>query len=179
MSIKHALLRGILFVVTIAAGTTAAAGQHPIYSARPTLYAWEGKGVSVHFSILGFRPAKHRLTLRENVLFEIDGRRYSGSDGSIPRSEFGGITVLEGRRRIKLPPAIFRDLYNPSVDGAAGRDITRSDGRIEFTISGGDAAGFFEARLVVDTARAKVTRYLSEWPDPDVPKIKTVGLRPR
>lgn len=166
----HRLVMLALLITTCALPTPSfgQAIQAPFSGTR----TWRGAASSVTFRVVPFDERRHTLLRHaeeSHVVMKIDGRDYSGSDGYVPRSELASINARLRRQQIVVPRSLFRDLFNPSVEHGGEVKIRGSD-RVEFELLGGDGAGAFRARFIVDLRKRQVTRLLYEQPDPTQPK---------
>jgi hypothetical protein len=139
------------------------------------------KGVTVRISCAAFEPARHHLSYQHGALSSIDGRKYSGTGGAIPKLQVQSLSVKFDGSEYVVPQELLRTLYEPVLP-PQHRDslsIQRTDALILVRFSGGDGAGAYEVMWVVNTATSELTRLLYEQPDPGKGKMVRVQLKPR
>lgn len=135
---------------------------------------------------IGFRPfdrTKHRLTflphIKEQVLIKVDGVNHSGVDGSIPREEIEFFRIQHGGKVVELPQAMYRYLFEPHLDPGTERpgfELQSNQKTITVILNGGDGAGSYEAKFVINLETGQGTRYLNEYPDFERAKIRRFKL---
>ena len=63
-----------------------------------------------------FNKALHRFSYNKyNEIELIDGKRYWGTDGVLPTSQYKSIAIILGSRKISLPAAGLDNLYTPDL----------------------------------------------------------------
>ena len=74
-----------------------------------------GNPITVTIETGTFDPKKHKLMYyEEKYLLRIDNKPFYGNYRSLPKTTITAVTVIAGKDTIKVPPAAFADLYNPS-----------------------------------------------------------------
>ncbi|MBI4750727.1 MAG: hypothetical protein HY774_19750 [Acidobacteria bacterium] len=135
---------------------------------------------------IGFRPfdrTKHRLTFYRDAeypaLIKVDGVHHSGVDGSIPDEEIEFFHIKHAGKVFEVPHSVYRSLFEPHFGSRYVNSAFQfqSDAEtITVTFSGGDGAGSYEAKFVINLETGKGTRYLNEFPDFERAKIKRFKL---
>ncbi|GAB4403177.1 MAG: hypothetical protein OHK0039_02010 [Bacteroidia bacterium] len=120
-----------------------------------------------------FDSAAHRYTYFEgsdSLIETIDGQAAYGAVDRIPRMSIDSLTLHIDGRSVKVPPAAYRDLYDPSLcDSELFRQpiavYPSLNGRYLYLyLYGGQGAGTYFAKLVFDKNRY-LTRILAEYPE--------------
>lgn len=73
----------------------------------------------------------------------IDGKKYWGTDGGIPATEYAAITVKVGRKTINLPASAMQNLFEPNLY-AAKVNFDKEGDVIYIQSMNGDGAGGYE-----------------------------------
>ncbi len=122
-----------------------------------------------------FEPAGHELTFDPDgdVLTEIDGAPYSGTDGHVPSHQLRSIHLLVAEGRFAVPSGGTSDLFEPHQGGTCtmGCSFICDPSAPVLAISGGDGAGAYQAVFVFSPDGLAVTRQLAQFPDPDEPTV--------
>jgi len=116
---------------------------------------FKGHGVDVRIVSAPFDSTKHTLTYDQSgypFLCEIDGKRFLGTDGGMPREAIQRVSVTIDSVRVQLPRAAYGDLYQPSFCWLSGTDgsiwschVVRSVDRkrVYIHMSNSDGAGSY------------------------------------
>ena len=62
-----------------------------------------------------FQPKRHKLTYEQHWLAKIDGKRFWGTDGPMPKKTISSVKIIKNENILLLPPAAFGDLYEPNL----------------------------------------------------------------
>jgi len=64
-----------------------------------------------------FKPQKHRLSFHptQHYLSKIDGKRFWGTDGEVPRKKIISVKIAKNGVPIIIPSGAFNDLYEPTL----------------------------------------------------------------
>ena len=65
-----------------------------------------------------FEKSKHKFTFfkeTKNQIELIDNKKYWGTDGGVPQTEYKSIEVTIGQRKMLLPKTAIENLYEPSL----------------------------------------------------------------
>lgn len=133
---------------------------------------------------IGFRPfdrTKHRLTflphIKEQVLIKVDGVSPSGVDGRIPDEEIEFFHIKHGGKVFEVPHSVYRSLFEPHFGSGHDNLAVQSEAEtITVTFSGGDGAGGYDVKWVINLETGQGTRYLNEFPDIERAKIRRFKL---
>jgi hypothetical protein len=163
--------------------------------------ALENKSARVELEVERFAEAKHRMQYREiedsgqkyRVLEKIDGREFSGTDGSIPTVEILKFRLLTGSECFEVPIDSFGSLFEPGLESKVFRSDAKferdpsgsglelqfwfKDGRGLLSWRGGDGAGAYTVTWEFHLDTLSVKRFLTQFPDPDTPEISTFKLK--
>ncbi|MDV7697986.1 hypothetical protein N6B72_13755 [Chryseobacterium soli] len=104
-----------------------------------------GKGnIKISITQKPFDETKHRLTyISENILKSIDGKKYWGNDGGMPKTEYQSIEIKIDGKSIVLPASALQNLYEPNLD-YSGVNYDAKTSSLYIQSSNGDGAGGYE-----------------------------------
>jgi hypothetical protein len=135
---------------------------------------------------IGFRPfdrTKHRLTFYRDAeypaLMKVDGVSPNGVDGSIPRKEIEFFHVKQAGKVFEVPHSVYRSLFEPHFGSGyvnSAFQFQSDQETVTVTFSGGDGAGSYEAKFVINLETGQGIRYLNEFPDIERAKIRRFKL---
>lgn len=169
--------RQILQLLTVFTALTAACPSIAVSSER---HISEGPSFRVVVETAKFDPKGHRMGYRtiegQRVLLRIDGRDYSGSDGTIPETEITSITVEAEGRRFSVPREAFQSLFNPQLGKnflSGTPKVINSPKSMTISFRGGDGAGSYGVSFSVDKENLTIERQVNEHPTPERPKVKS------
>lgn len=133
----------------------------------------KGRTCSVVIQCKAFNSNKHRLRFHKkhkNVLIAIDGKRPSGTDGQIPEIEINSIQIQINGVLYRFPDSQFDTLFNVTrLELERVFALSEYPQKYEITLSGSDGAGGYHVKWIISKNSKKITRVLSEFPDPDKP----------
>jgi hypothetical protein len=146
----------------------------PVASSREMIHMagalQSGNSYDIRIARRPFIRARHRLGYEKTqgnemaFLTTIDGRKFYGSDGEIPQTEFSVIVLRTNGRALSIPRSAYADLYNPNfVEDTSSYIEAYESGNGDYLyilMNGSDAAGSYKVRLVFDHHRY-VTRLLT------------------
>lgn len=135
---------------------------------------------------IGFRPfdrTKHRLTFDRDAeypaLIKVDGVSPSGVDGSIPQEEIEFFHIKHAGKVFEVPRSMYKSLFEPHFGSRyvnSAFQFQSDQKTITVTFSGGDGAGGYDVKWVINLETGQGTRYLNEFPDIERAKIKRFKL---
>jgi hypothetical protein len=106
-------------------------------------YSCYNDSVSVKVMIQPFAASGHRIQFHpeyKELYDKIDGRPMIGSDGSKPRDEIREITVTINKTPVAIPPASYKNLFNPSF---ANDTYSDGKGNVYLVMFNSDGAGSY------------------------------------
>ncbi|HEY8956909.1 hypothetical protein [Chitinophaga sp.] len=111
--------------------------------AQDSLLVLEGDTIGVTISRRLFQAKVHRITWKNHIATEIDGRHIWGMDGGIPTTEISSMTIYKAGQKWELPASAFHSLYQPDF-GRTAVYLT-GQGGIYIVMAGGDGSGSYYA----------------------------------
>ena len=140
----------------------------------------ERQALTVELTCSPFQKPKHRLSYRDGALMTIDGRRYSGTDGTVPKFGVRSLRFDVNGAKFVVPRELLHTLFEPHVPPQHGNTLSvqRTKDLVLAQFSGGDGAGAYTAMWVLNTASGHLTRLMYEHPNPDKAKIVRTQLKP-
>ncbi len=103
-------------------------------------------------------PFNQRLSKQE--IKEFTKKRFWGTDGGLPDYSIESLSLRVDGKEIEIPRKAYSDLYN--INLPSGLWIMESSNGIHLYISGGDAAGSYEGKLIVKNNKV-VAREIEEF----------------
>lgn len=77
------------------------------------------KKIEIKINLKPFVASQHFLSFSEenaNQLIHIDGKDIFGTDGNIPKTEYGAIEINFNTLKFKLPSEAIKNLYEPNLE---------------------------------------------------------------
>jgi hypothetical protein len=106
-------------------------------------YSCYNDSVTIKVVIQPFTASRHRIQFHpeyKEQYDKIDGRPMIGSDGSKPGDEIREIAVTIHKMSVTIPPAAYKNLFNPSF---ANDTYTDGKGNFYLAMFNSDAAGSY------------------------------------
>lgn len=88
----------------------------PVAKTAPSSVTLRNNDIEIVMAITDFDVKKHKLsyTLNGSFLDKIDGENIWGTDGIIPKKQYGTFTILLKNKKITLPKKALENLYEPN-----------------------------------------------------------------
>ena len=117
-----------------------------------------GNRYDIRFGSRLFNPQQHKLTWVDKEVRKIDGKKFYGTDGEIPRSEIDTFAVEINGHFIPIPRSKYSDLYEPNVKYKYGNesccgiraDEAKNGQQLIVSIWGSDGAGGYFVTFYFD-----------------------------
>lgn len=119
-----------------------------------------------------FDSRRHKLKfdrVYKDFLLTIDGKKYSGTDGDIPDREITSIHINIQDNLYRFPDNEFKALFNPHLRPGSF-SLSENTDTLVLDFIGGDGVGGYEVKWVISKSSKKLTRFLSEFPNPEKPR---------
>lgn len=128
--------------------------------------------VRVFLKLRSFEPTRHSLRMREHHAL-IDGHAPVGiGPGSFSAAtEFAGFEVSWNGQRVKVPPSIYSDLFNPSLvpktnlrledSGSVWASLNADGTAVLVEIEGGDDAVSYKVWIII-SRNGKCLRFVED-----------------
>lgn len=62
-----------------------------------------------------FIPQQNKISKENGFVYKINDRKFWGTDGDIPRTEYKSIKISLEKQNVEIPEAAFDDLYEPPL----------------------------------------------------------------
>lgn len=123
----------------------------PVYSQRDNQIIFRQDSMEITISAKLFKKSLHKFKYYSQALDEIefiDNKKYWGTDGELPSSEYEAITIRTGMKTMRLSKSALQNLYQPDL---AGMEINIDEKKNTLFIHAmnSDGAGFYEVTWVV------------------------------
>lgn len=93
----------------------------PVITKNKTSVILKNDSIEISISQSRFEKNKHHFTYNKNAPGQIeliDNKKYWGTDGGMPSTQFEKIIISIGTKKITLPKQAFAGLYEPSIYSA-------------------------------------------------------------
>lgn len=93
-----------------------------------------------------FGPTKHKFTYNKEYKSQIhliDNKKYWGTDGGLPKTEYKFIEVYIGKRKVTLPKSALENLYEVSLYNSKVNYDTANDIVYIHSLNSDGAGGYF------------------------------------
>lgn len=117
----------------------------------------QADSVSVIASVKSFNKKGRKISYYKDngtMIEKIDGKRYLGTDGEIPKTEYNSIVCIIGKRKVILPPATLENLFEPELHSLEANYDAANDILYIQTMNG-DGAGSYQALWVIEKGKYK------------------------
>ena len=101
------------------------------------------------------------------TIFKINDKKYSGSDGSLPAAQIDFIHLKIRNKDFKFPEEMHRTLFNFHNKSLK---MVENKGSLEISGKGGDGAGSYDVKWLIDIQKSKIEMLLYEFPNKEKPK---------
>ncbi len=110
--------------------------------------------ISIESKNFESNTAKLNFSKDKSFLEKINGKRFWGTDGRIPKTTFKSITITIGTQTIELPKNAFEDLYEPNLFRTQ-INYDKSSNTLYISSSNSDGAGGYELAWVIEKGQYK------------------------
>ncbi|RZJ73607.1 hypothetical protein [Flavobacterium sp.] len=131
--------------------------QIPLKTSNSENAILETDKISIELIQTRFIPKNHKFGYFQNnnaIVTEIDGAKFFGTDGNIPKREYQSIKITIDGKPIELPKTAFRDLYEPTLHNTRANYDETND-ILYVHSSNSDGAGGYDVVWIVEKGEYK------------------------
>lgn len=91
-----------------------------------------------------------------SFLEKINGKEYWGSDGGIPKTQYGQVSIMWGDKKIDLPKEMLDDLFNPNFEHRYTTvNFDKTHNSMYIIGQNGDGAGGYAVLWIIENGKYK------------------------
>lgn len=133
----------VLFIERNNSGSEAYIEGYVHKSRLVLLPKWKTKitGLNVEITKTTFVAKQHKLSSKNNEVISIDGKRFWGTDGPMPKTVISAVKISNNGSIVDVPASAFNDLYEPRLKSLAM--TTGPDNTFYVKLDNSDGAGAY------------------------------------
>jgi len=116
--------------------------------------------IEIELKEIKFNPNQHKLIYQDTLkvpkkygLLKIDGKKYYGSDGEMPKTEIGSIKIKYKNKQTELNTESIKNLCNVGFNPKTTNVYVANNGRLILTFWASDGAGGYFATFIIKNGK--------------------------